>query len=116
MAFLNFTMLDPWLVCEKHWDGHNTVIRGSDDSPKFQATLYPHAATVAVINKLPPSDVGDGDEEVCFDVGHDSFTYPDARLSERWAPYSPRAVSLGCIRVDYIDKTRLERSRHQKLS
>jgi len=26
-----------------------------------------------------PSDAGDEDEEVCFDVEHDSFIYPDAR-------------------------------------
>jgi hypothetical protein len=27
-----------------------------------------------------PSDAGDEDEEVCFDVEHDSFIYPDARM------------------------------------
>ena len=27
-----------------------------------------------------PSDPGDEDEEVCFDVEHDSFIYPDARM------------------------------------
>ena len=53
----------------------NSITRSQ---PNNAATFSPNNTS----ELLPtyPSDTGDEDEEVCFDLEHDSFIYPDARM------------------------------------